>query len=418
MTENEAPTPEIQVLQGVLRGTPLIPDAPTGKVNGTRLAALASFHKLLPECYAFCRQVPHQIDQLDSLRTMCLAALESTKSVVDASLPALRAVAAEHDLLVCKGLYFLVLGRSERTMADADIYVRPGDRDRALALLSAAGFVARESASRIEKYLENRGQLALYNHHANIDFHWWLNNSPLTELVCDLTIEKILEDARTVSWRGVTLKVPSPEDACLLNAIHMAFEHWGEVARFFMDHRVLLQAANPVRLLKRARSVGLERVLYHSVRVTEAHCDFAASIDIPPTPAALVFANTATALWSDENRTTRLLVACTQHRRSLGRFLLHSLEVTRIVDLADETRRRPLIRILMAPGPRLLGRLFPMQPRTRSRLWHKVGLVFVCGLSAVLHFRRALTRNVPTHQRARVASNRSVKAASWKRTAN
>lgn len=147
--------------------------------------------------------------------------------------------AAGIDFVLFKGTSVLLQYHDSaalRSFGDCDILIRPADRFRAEELLAGLGLVhlypgepARVHSIDLVDELGN-----------GFDLHWYA----LPECCVDGVDEGLWSRSRSVEWKGMTLRVPAPEDEILIAGINGVREIAHARADWLFDAALILKA-NP-----------------------------------------------------------------------------------------------------------------------------------------------------------------------------
>jgi hypothetical protein len=268
---------------------------------------------------------------------------------------------------------------ADRAMGDADLLVRPEDRDRARITLEAAGHrfapEARQSFSPFDT--EFTGEMAFYRHGILIELHWQLTPSEPLRRMCHLDAESLWHNAQPLAlqdWQTLQL---SPCDTLLHLCLHLTVHGYthpvgpSDIARLLDYYRPFPWDS----FVSRARDARLSYVSYFVLEAVRTLGRASVPDDVleglrPPS-------------WR-----RALLGQVASPRRALAGEISYSRQRSYLIQLASADRLVDVLRLfvwLLFPGPRWLGERYRLRGRARplfACFWHPM-VVFWQGMLAL-----------------------------------
>jgi len=153
-----------------------------------------------------------------------------------------------------------------RPLADVDLLIRPGEVEAAGEALGKLGF-GRSPGGKHSHVLRRGRSFTKIDLHLQIDY---LNGEDLRQLI---------GRARAVSWEGMRLRVPAPEDHLIYIAVHSVFHHghlrpmWREDIRRLISGKIDWEA-----VLRRARRAEVALALGTALEA----CAGTGGLPVPP----------------------------------------------------------------------------------------------------------------------------------------
>jgi hypothetical protein len=141
-----------------------------------------------------------------------------------------------------------------RHLSDLDVVVAPPDRDRALAALTAGGWLVRDglSARQARAIHGSTRAIPLVRPGAPlIELHWAFSSRLFPEV---LAPAEVLARADRLALAGVEVRVPALPDTLLLLALHATKHGWSQAEEVVTFTRLSAHAPNAGRRRSRGRS--------------------------------------------------------------------------------------------------------------------------------------------------------------------